>query len=949
MKRKKWGAILLAVCMIFTMFPTIALAASGPPDEKKVIENDLIVQLPNSLDAMIDTSPSAWLAVTSEPKWDDGTILDYVKATQEFYDSANNKLTEADTFQDNSRYMMKMTFQSFDSYYGDYYYVLSETNKVYVDFVGVNGQRYPMNVTVDKDANDNPVITATYSFSIGTPPEEPSQEASYEVALLNYGEEYSPENELSTVTVDVNDRSEYNFYLVQTDAEGTRTPVDTSLYDLTFELPSGSQNALVKAYQGQTFYKLSVSGINEAEENLTLTATFKESSESVTKTVPLEVNDTGSYPDFSLAIYGIEYNYRPDRALSNLEEDSPYIVSLVRTKEDGSYSVVDTDLYTIDIQIAKGDTYAFVSDPHKLDDGYAFSIEGKGDTRVSDSVIVHAEGAFGSADLTCPINAQGVPEGATYEWVLSRWDDSADTPLDKVTVVIGQPIKYRAQVIETRPDGTKSPVSTDQMDLQWGYTYAINDIDITVQAYSTSYMFTITGKEPLEYPDGLILYTENVGPDPCVEAYFDFEVLEPTEIESKEKVTITEGLNEVTGNLGDTEYNTIEKIENKLTETIVSNEGYSADNTVLYDIEFVTREDGGETWNPVTAENFPKEGIEVTLPYPDGTNGNEYDFTVVHMFDEDVNGHKAGEVETPEVTEGENGISFRLMGTSPVMIGYKKAAVTHTHSYGKWTDCKDGINHQRSCSCGDVQKEAHAWDSAWVVTTKPTCTEKGKKTRTCTKCGKTETASIPAVGHSFGEYKITKQPTALATGTKTRTCTKCGKTESIAIAKLKPIIALSATKLPLQLKKSTTVLKVTKMQTGDKVASFTSSNSKIVTVHKTSGKLTAKKVGKAIITVKLKSGKSAKCVVTVQKTPVKTTKIQVKPSSLKLKKGKKVKLATVLTPLTSREKVTFTSSNKKIATVSSSGVVTAKKKGKVKITAKSGKKKVTCTITVTAK
>lgn len=42
------------------------------------------------------------------------------------------------------------------------------------------------------------------------------------------------------------------------------------------------------------------------------------------------------------------------------------------------------------------------------------------------------------------------------------------------------------------------------------------------------------------------------------------------------------------------------------------------------------------------------------------------------MFDEDVNGHHAGEVETPEVTESENGISFRLMGTSPVMIGYKK-------------------------------------------------------------------------------------------------------------------------------------------------------------------------------------------------------------------------------------------------------------------------------------
>ena len=120
--------------------------------------------------------------------------------------------------------------------------------------------------------------------------------------------------------------------------------------------------------------------------------------------------------------------------------------------------------------------------------------------------------------------------------------------------------------------------------------------------------------------------------------------------QAENKVNITEGLSEVTGDLSNTEYDTVEKIESKLTETILSNEGYSADNTVLYDIEFVTSEDGGETWIPVTAENFPAEGIEVTLPYPEGTNGTEYDFTVVHMFDEDVNGHKAGEVETPEVT-----------------------------------------------------------------------------------------------------------------------------------------------------------------------------------------------------------------------------------------------------------------------------------------------------------
>ena len=131
MKLKKLGAIFLSLWMILALFPVTAMASgdaiTGPDGEKKVIENDLIVQLPSSLDQLIGSGPSGWLAVMSDPSWNDGTILDVVDATQEFYDIDGNKLSDEDTFKNNSRYTVKTTFKSYDSYYGDYYCVLSGT------------------------------------------------------------------------------------------------------------------------------------------------------------------------------------------------------------------------------------------------------------------------------------------------------------------------------------------------------------------------------------------------------------------------------------------------------------------------------------------------------------------------------------------------------------------------------------------------------------------------------------------------------------------------------------------------------------------------------------------------------------------------------------------------------------------------------------------------------
>ena len=100
--------------------------------------------------------------------------------------------------------------------------------------------------------------------------------------------------------------------------------------------------------------------------------------------------------------------------------------------------------------------------------------------------------------------------------------------------------------------------------------------------------------------------------------------------------------------------------------------------------------------------------------------------------------------------------------------------------------------------------------------------------------------------------------------------------------------------------------------------------------------------------MKLASDAFAQVTVVVQKKAVATTAITV-PTSLKLTAGSKQKLAPVVKPVTSLNKVTYSSSNTKVATVSKDGTVTAKKSGTATIKVKSGKKTVSVKVKVAAK
>ncbi len=131
-----------------------------------------------------------------------------------------------------------------------------------------------------------------------------------------------------------------------------------------------------------------------------------------------------------------------------------------------------------------------------------------------------------------------------------------------------------------------------------------------------------------------------------------------------------------------------------------------------------------------------------------------------------------------------------------------------------------------------------------------------------------------------------------------------------------------------------------------------STSNKNVAMVSTSGLVTAKSAGTAIITCTAKdeSNVKATCKITVKNPVVKVTKVTLNKTTATLAPKETLTLKATVTPTNATNKaVTWKSSNTKIATVSSSGKVTAKAAGTVTITcrAKDGSgKKATCKITV---
>ena len=135
------------------------------------------------------------------------------------------------------------------------------------------------------------------------------------------------------------------------------------------------------------------------------------------------------------------------------------------------------------------------------------------------------------------------------------------------------------------------------------------------------------------------------------------------------RTDVSFGLAEVPESVADL-YPTAEAVYGALVDAAVgANPSLREDEvqSVLLDVTLMIL-NGDGNWSPVGPDDFPEEGVEVLLPYPDGTGRSGFSFTVTHMI---TVGDRAGEIEVLPKTLTEDGILVRFTSLSPVVIAYQ--------------------------------------------------------------------------------------------------------------------------------------------------------------------------------------------------------------------------------------------------------------------------------------
>ncbi len=199
-------------------------------------------------------------------------------------------------------------------------------------------------------------------------------------------------------------------------------------------------------------------------------------------------------------------------------------------------------------------------------------------------------------------------------------------------------------------------------------------------------------------------------------------------------------------------------------------------------------------WSVIQAATIYNEGQEERHCL----NCNEKEIKVIPKLEEHVHTYSD---EVVAATCTESGFTLHTCTTCGHKSSDRPTPATG-HTWSEWKVTKKATQSatgkkERTCSvCNNKETQTipkvtppahtHSYSNKVVA---PTCTKDGYTLHTCS-CGKSyKTDAVPALGHLYGNWTTTQQATSSSTGEKECTCTRCGHTQTETIPKLEPEIA----------------------------------------------------------------------------------------------------------------------------------------------------------------
>ncbi len=290
-------------------------------------------------------------------------------------------------------------------------------------------------------------------------------------------------------------------------------------------------------------------------------------------------------------------------------------------------------------------------------------------------------------------------------------------------------------------------------------------------------------------------------------------------------------------------------------------------------------------------------------------------------------------VDPDENWEGLGGYDWAIPENATIYCYTNSTAHQYAQKYNHKFELLDAKPEVESV---DLNKHTLTLGVGQAYTLKPIVTPDGAETTFKWKTSKKDIATVTSLGKVTGRAVGKATITVTTENGKTCTCT-------VVVRPAPTSITLNKTEMTLGVGQMYTLQTTMTPDNAATYQQWTSSDTKVAVVN-ANGRVTGKKVGTAVITVKTTNNLTATCTVTVKKAP---TSVALDKTTLTLGVSQKKTLTATLTPSNSATYCTWTSSDTTIATVTSGGVVTGKKVGTATITVKTTNGLTsTCTVTV---